>query len=603
MGVAYLLSNEIADFSNGRDFDVYLTEYYSEPGTINIASIGDTADYYSYAYSRADADYPSQNQWQAGEMSFYLQVTVGSNKTLMMRVRAQRINASGIVQESTSYSSAVDVTNVGQHSFTIPTHTWSAGQATDRLRIEFHYYRPDKPASASISIAVGHNTPQGLSSLTTVFSPQYSLQGSGTELDPYLISTVQELNDLFFFDDNSGTIYFKLNCDLDLTGSNSWHSGHGYIPKSFYGVLDGNGHTISNLFTNQYYRYPGLFGNVYGTVKNIILDNADINTLFNSDSVYVGGIAGFLRYDGRIEKCKVMNSTISANNGDSANHNFVSGIVGRSYVNDGYSTQDILIKECASVNNIFNSNNTFANELPGIINVVGDTVTNYAIRIEDCYALDNYFNVPVSATIIRIAGITYGYEINNLIVSRCYSANLIIQGNQINDDPMLIASSSTVTAIDNYYNLTNSTGFTASTYGTELTVAEMQNSVNFNNWDNINVWGWDSNINYGYPHLLAFIIITKPTINIISYTLDKISDEVGYQTSTVTFQSDQDLVEWEARADGTGHGSGLLVGSGGSVTANTDVTFDVDYTELTQGDKTYQINVYGKNSDGIWSDT
>ncbi|HMA60165.1 MAG TPA: hypothetical protein VKN64_07715 [Halanaerobiales bacterium] len=102
---------------------------------------------------------------------------------------------------------------------------------------------------------------------------------------------------------------------------------------------------------------------------------------------------------------------------------------------------------------------------------------------------------------------------------------------------------------------------------------------------------------------ISIITSNLPTINIVGYTKDKISDEVGYQTSTVTFQSDQDLVEWEARADGTGHGSGLLVGSGGSVTANTDVTFDVDYTELTQGDKTYQINVYGKNSDGLWSDS
>jgi len=101
---------------------------------------------------------------------------------------------------------------------------------------------------------------------------------------------------------------------------------------------------------------------------------------------------------------------------------------------------------------------------------------------------------------------------------------------------------------------------------------------------------------------LAFIVITDLIIEISNYTLDRISDEIGYQTSAVTFQANQDLVEWEARADGTGHGSGLLVGSGGSANANTNVIFDVDYNELTQGDKTYQINVYGKNSDGLWSD-
>ena len=602
MALGYMLSNEIADFSNGRDFDVYLTEYYSEPVIISIASIGDTVDYYSYAYSRVDADYPSQSQWQAGEISFDLQVTTGSNKTLMMRVRAQRINASGVFQESTSYSSAVDVTVAGQHSFVIPTHTWSVGQATDRLRIEFHYYRPDKPASASISIGVGYNPGQGFSSLAAPFGPQYSLQGSGIEADPYLINTVQELKDIWFFDDYAGTVYFKLNNDLDLTGSNSWHGGHGYIANASYGVFDGNGHTISNLYSNQYNRYFGLFSDVYGTVKNVIIDNADINTLFNLDSIYAGGITGTLRYNARIEKCKVMNSNLSANNGATANYNYISGIAGRCYIYDSASTQDVIIKECASVNNVMASNNTYANELNGIINGVGDAVTNYAIRIEDCYVLDNYFNVSVSATVIRIVGIIYGYQLNNLIVSRCYSANLVIQGNQNIDDPMLIASSSTVTATDNYYNLTNSTGFTTSSYGNELTVVEMQNSANFTNWDAINIWGWDSGINYGYPHLLAFIVVTALIIDIVSYTLDKISDEIGHQTSAVIFQANQDLLEWEARADGTGHGSGLLVGSGTNVNANTDVNFDVDYTELTLGDKTYQINVYGKNSDGIWSD-
>jgi hypothetical protein len=92
-----------------------------------------------------------------------------------------------------------------------------------------------------------------------------------------------------------------------------------------------------------------------------------------------------------------------------------------------------------------------------------------------------------------------------------------------------------------------------------------------------------------------------PAITITNYTKSKISDEAGHTTCTVTFQSDQALAEWEARADGNGHGSGLLVGSGGAANANTDVQFDVDYTELTQGDKVYRINVYGKNAGGEWT--
>lgn len=91
-----------------------------------------------------------------------------------------------------------------------------------------------------------------------------------------------------------------------------------------------------------------------------------------------------------------------------------------------------------------------------------------------------------------------------------------------------------------------------------------------------------------------------PVINITYTSTDTISDELGQSVCIVKFQSDVDLLEWEARAGGTGNGTGYLVGSGGSATANTDIEFEVDYTELTSGDMTYQINVYGRNADG-WS--
>ncbi len=40
---------------------------------------------------------------------------------------------------------------------------------------------------------------------------------------------------------------------------------------------------------------------------------------------------------------------------------------------------------------------------------------------------------------------------------------------------------------------------------------------------------------------------------------------------------------------------------GTPIPANTDITFDVETVELSQGDGAYQINVYGKNSAGTWS--
>lgn len=92
---------------------------------------------------------------------------------------------------------------------------------------------------------------------------------------------------------------------------------------------------------------------------------------------------------------------------------------------------------------------------------------------------------------------------------------------------------------------------------------------------------------------------TPPTINILSYSATRISDESGKTTCTIAFSANMDILEWEARAGGTGQGLGLLVGSGNStVTAGSSVNFDVDYSELTNGDGDYRINVYGRSAGG-----
>jgi len=98
--------------------------------------------------------------------------------------------------------------------------------------------------------------------------------------------------------------------------------------------------------------------------------------------------------------------------------------------------------------------------------------------------------------------------------------------------------------------------------------------------------------------------MSNPIINIISRSVPVISRKEGSNSCTIVFTSDQNLTEWEARADGTGPGTGLLVGSGTSLTAETEQSFYVDSTELdteTYINKTYRINVYGKNSSGEWS--
>jgi hypothetical protein len=96
-----------------------------------------------------------------------------------------------------------------------------------------------------------------------------------------------------------------------------------------------------------------------------------------------------------------------------------------------------------------------------------------------------------------------------------------------------------------------------------------------------------------------FEIVGAPIITLQSESLSKISAISGVNNSHVVFRSNEDCDQWEARADGTGVvGSGLLVGNGGNITANQDIGFDVDNTELTNGDKIYPVDVFGHNASG-----
>jgi hypothetical protein len=113
--------------------------------------------------------------------------------------------------------------------------------------------------------------------------------------------------------------------------------------------------------------------------------------------------------------------------------------------------------------------------------------------------------------------------------------------------------------------------------------------------------------------------MAAPVITLVSESRTVISDEAGVDTSLVKFTSDVDMIEWEARADGTGNGTGLLVGNetcslennykvgawalGAKPftsynNANVEKQFNVDWNELTNGDKTYKINIYARNTDG-----
>ena len=265
--------------------------------------------------------------------------------------------------------------------------------------------------------------------------------GAGTELSPYQVSNVAELNDVR----NYPSAYFIQTADIDLNVA-PYNTGTGWqpIPKShdtdyatkFTGVYDGNAYKVSNVYVNRpSAQQNGLFGILsYGEIKNVRVENADITGLVMS-----GAVIGKAEY-GTIRECSSSGSVTGSNN-------FNGGIVGYIY---------------------------------------------------EAYAYDCYSSAAIHG---GQPGGFCGY-INNTsgikVIQNCYTTGAIT-GWQI--EGFADAATGGTGFSYNFWD-TETSGQSSSVVGTGKNTSEMKMQATYTNWDFVNIWGIDANINNGYPYLL-----------------------------------------------------------------------------------------------------
>ena len=136
---------------------------------------------------------------------------------------------------------------------------------------------------------------------------------------------------------------YELEADLNFdtngrvgadSGDDYWNGGMGWAPFQYYGIFEGNRHTISNLYVNRPSQdYVGLFSTAgayaeASEVRNVGLENVDV-----SGREYVGGLAG--RAYGSVRRVY----TTGEVNGE----HYVGGLVGeaRSLISETYSKADV----------------------------------------------------------------------------------------------------------------------------------------------------------------------------------------------------------------------------------------------------------------------
>lgn len=165
--------------------------------------------------------------------------------------------------------------------------------------------------------------------------------GSGTQTDPYVIATAEQLAKLAA-DVNSGVDsvshsgkYFVLSGNIDLSAHRWRPIGDGATDRSFHAFLghfDGQNHTITGLYVDESIETEkdgesynaGLFGNVanvttseelYDTIVNLHLQ--DVYVKGGGEYAATGALIGHIANSGtRVANCTVENGTVT-NEGDS----------------------------------------------------------------------------------------------------------------------------------------------------------------------------------------------------------------------------------------------------------------------------------------------
>ncbi len=295
-----------------------------------------------------------------------------------------------------------------------------------------------------------------------------SLQGSGTPLDPFQISSEDELRMISDFSDAC----WILTDDVALT--RQWTP----VVK-FSGTLDGNGYTVSGLDiydkTNSWPNEAAFISQNTGTIKNLHLEGAA-----TFESCQLGGAMLVFENAGRIENCSVK--------GD--------------------------------IHLILNNTHAQANsDCGGMVSCNSETGV-----IENSYARLNFTWTVTGGSRTYLYRTACFVNRNEGQIKSCYSAS---RAKYSNDEFRGFSTGTNMyTGIyENCYYDKDLPGIYSEGYDTDesyhkypRTTAAMKTQYNYTGWDFDEIWAIDESINDGYPYLRNEKSIT---IQATGLTLDR----------------------------------------------------------------------------------
>ena len=270
------------------------------------------------------------------------------------------------------------------------------------------------------------------------------LEGNGTEVEPYVINSIEDLV-FFAYDVTNGNTYedkyVTLGLSLDFNSTKSYvdayrtdygiygydgalktllTSGDGFKPigtnydadmstNYFCGIFDGNSKVIANLRlyheNSEYVSMVGFFTTNGGKIKNLIINKANITSITNNMHILSGILVG--RNSGTILNCAVSGNASLTDNGEKSI--YYGGLVGQSYgtIENCFSKAQLEI--------VSNKNS--------IVSIGGISGNNTGDYIRNCYNLGT-INIFLNNDINILAGGITG-NIFNKKIENSYNSGII----------------------------------------------------------------------------------------------------------------------------------------------------------------------------------
>ncbi len=337
------------------------------------------------------------------------------------------------------------------------------------------------------------------------FAQNYS-GGSGTEGDPYLISSKADMESLATIvnEGNSHSeTYFLLTTDLTEEPITVIIGNSFYSP--FSGVFDGGNHKISIDINMKNADFPSHVG-LFGTINNATIKNLSINGYLSIISSYcpgygdwgIGAICGYSS-SSKIENCgNYSELSFSLNDNLEYEYRYLGGICGyskSSEINNCYNTgkvsfisedvahsspasskslsysagicskiENSIINNSYNIGEIFSSSSSTAKSLSLLNNISASsksysggicTIGDVSSVIRNCYNAGNVFSYsiakPPTESKLTTTAISYSYSggINgdgNVKIENCYNVGEILSSSIANKNTGSIGKYKTISS-------------------------------------------------------------------------------------------------------------------------------------------------------------